>query len=205
MRLFFFYFVLILLTFPALAQEEEASQELETAEQTIVEEFDQVVEDGGNYQDYKVIKKAALSEFKNQLKANKEGFEAEMKRLNTEIAAQKAEISKLNYQMLSTQNALEEAEQEKSSMQLFGNNIDKGMFQVTVFGVIGVLALILILVLIKFKANSSATKEAKASLETTEKEFEEYKRKALEKQQILGRQLQDEKNKVSKLKAGGLK
>ena len=43
------------------------------------------------------------------------------------------------------------------------------------------------------------TKEAKKRLDDTEKEFDIYKKKALEKEQRLGRLLQDEKNKVNRM------
>ena len=42
------------------------------------------------------------------------------------------------------------------------------------------------------------TKQAKKKLEEVENSFESYKHKALEKEQKLGRQLQDERNKSPK-------
>lgn len=172
---------------------------------TIVNEFDAMVEEAGNYQEYKVVKKEALAKFKINLAERRDTFEAEIDALGKEIVTQNKEITDLKKQLLETQNQLTTVEEQKSSMQLLGNNVDKTTFQTIVFAIIGVLLLMLLLVSIKFKANSAATNEAKDTLESTEKEFEEYKRKALEKQQVLGRQLQDEKNKVSKLKASGLK
>lgn len=204
MKNYLIYLFCLGFAFHLTAQQNDLDSE-EEQPKTIVDEFDQIIDDGGNYQEYKVIKKVALGDFKNKLKKSKDNFESEISSLEQEIDNQNKEIKDLKAQLLSTQNALAETEEEKDSMQLFGNNLNKSKFQTIVFGIIGLLILILIIIAIKFKANIASTHQARETLERTEKDFEEYKRSALEKQQKLGRELQDEKNKLSKLKAGGPK
>ena len=204
MKTYFFYLAFLCLVFSGFAQEVEADSTAIEAK-TIVDEYNEIIDNSGSYQEYKVIKKTALADFRVQLSDRKEAFETEISALEKEITNQTKEIKDLKAQLSSTQNSLAEVEEEKDSMQLFGNNLNKVVYQTIVFGIIGVLLLILIIVLIKYKSNAVATKEAKETLNRTEKDFEDYKRNALEKQQKLGRQLQDEKNKVSKLKTGGSK
>ena len=62
------------------------------------------------------------------------------------------------------------------------------------------LVLILVFFIYKYKQSNVLTKEAKKNLAENEAEFDEYRKKSLEKQQKLGRQLQDEKNKQNKNK-----
>ena len=52
--------------------------------------------------------------------------------------------------------------------------------------------------LFQLKGSKSIASDAKNALEKLEDDYEEYKRKALEKEQKLGRQLQDEINKHNK-------
>jgi uncharacterized damage-inducible protein DinB len=65
------------------------------------------------------------------------------------------------------------------------------------WGIILVLIIALLIFIYRFKKNHSQTTEARQNLSTTEKEFEAYRAKALEKEQRLGRQLQDERNRAS--------
>ena len=57
------------------------------------------------------------------------------------------------------------------------------------------LFLILIVFLFQLKSAKAIAHEVKNNVEKIEEEFEDYKHKALEKEQKLGRQLQDEINK----------
>jgi len=72
---------------------------------------------------------------------------------------------------------------------------NKGTYQTTMWVIILALVLILLFFIYKFKNSNVLTKEARKNLAENEAEFEEYRKTALEKQQKLGRMLQDEKNK----------
>jgi preprotein translocase subunit SecF len=202
MKIFFFCFALISSVFVSSAQDAEAERN-STQPKTIVDDFNEIVDESGSWKDYKIIKKTQVTSFTKQLKENSEAFEAEISSLENEISNQAKEVKDLKNQLAEVQNNLVEVKEEKDSMQFLGSNLNKSLFQTIVFGIIGVLILVLIIVMVKFKSNSAATNEALDSLSSTEKDFEEYKRNSLEKQQVLGRQLLDEKNKVSKLKSGG--
>jgi hypothetical protein len=52
----------------------------------------------------------------------------------------------------------------------------------------------------RFKSSNSTTKAAKQELKSIEEELEDLRHKSIEKVQKLGRELQDERNKLSKLK-----
>ena len=77
--------------------------------------------------------------------------------------------------------------------------LTKGTYMAMMWGIVAILILALVFFIYKFKNSNAVTKEAKKRLDDTEKEFDTYKKKALEKEQRLGRLLQDEKNKVNKM------
>ena len=73
--------------------------------------------------------------------------------------------------------------------------LSKGLYNIMLWSIIGVLLLLVFTFIYKFKTSNSITKAAKKSLEETEQEFEEHRRVALEREQKVRRQLQDEINK----------
>lgn len=186
------FFSLIQFTFA----QEDASQEPET----IIEDYSSMVNKSNSYEDYKVIKKESLENFKKRLTNEIKDFQDEIVSLKESIATQKEKIDALTASLETTQAKLDQVNQEKDSMFLFGAPMSKAVYQTTLFSVIGVLLLILVLILVKYKANNMATKEANNNLKDIELSFEDYKKRALETQQKLGRELQDYKNKLAKLK-----
>jgi hypothetical protein len=70
------------------------------------------------------------------------------------------------------------------------------------WGIIGVLTILWLIFTYRFRASNAITKEAKIKLAETEQEFEEHRKRALEREQQVRRKLQDEinKNKTNSLK-----
>tara|TARA_R110000850_G_scaffold107683_1_gene219488 strand:- start:1704 stop:1910 length:207 start_codon:yes stop_codon:yes gene_type:complete len=63
------------------------------------------------------------------------------------------------------------------------------------WSVIGVLTLLLIIIIFILKNNNATTRDAKAKFENLDEEFADYKKRSLEREQKLRRELQDEINK----------
>ena len=76
-----------------------------------------------------------------------------------------------------------------------GMPLSKSTHSILVWFIIIILILLLLLFIFKYNRSHLLTKEAKQNLKNLDADYENYKRLALEKQQKLGRQLQDEKNK----------
>jgi len=84
---------------------------------------------------------------------------------------------------------------KRSNYSLPNQEDDKPETSFSIAFVTIVLFLILIVFLFQLKSAKSIAHEVKNNVEKIEEEFEDYKHKALEKEQKLGRQLQDEINK----------
>jgi hypothetical protein len=80
-------------------------------------------------------------------------------------------------------------------MSLFGLQMSKTGYNMLMWSVIGALLALLILFIYKFNNSNVVTKEAKLALSEMEEEFEEHRKVALEREQKVRRQLQDEINK----------
>lgn len=172
------------------------------ASKTIDEQFTEVIEGSNNYQQFKVIEKVKMTRLKVNTKTNIDKLQAEIESLKSEMAAQQAASSKLSADLESTQQTLETTKGEKDAIVFLGSPMQKGTYQTMMWGIVGLLLLGLLFFIYRFRNSHILTKEAQHKLDETEAEFDEYRRKALEKEQKLGRQLQDERNKALKSAKG---
>lgn len=186
--------------FLSIIQYSFAQDEASTESKTIVEDYSSMVDRSNSYEDYKIIKKESLDDFKKRLSAEINDFDSEISGLAETIQSQQKKLDELSTSLANTQSSLDQASQEKDSMFLFGTPMSKAVYQITIFSLITFLVVVLVLVLVRFKANNLATKEANNNLSDVEANFEKYKKRALETQQKLGRELQDYKNNIDKLK-----
>ena len=83
-------------------------------------------------------------------------------------------------------------------MALFGMQMSKVNYNVLMWTIIAGLLALLILFIYKFKNSNAITRAANKSLAEIEEEFDEHRRTALEREQKVRRQLQDEINKQKK-------
>ena len=178
------------------AQEENTQEEkLSLNEGTIDNQFEYVIQKSNNYQDYKVVKKVWLYALKAHTIDSLKAIQKKLDDTQTIVDSQVLEISELKTNLSTTKTTLEETNEEKDNMALFGIQMSKGNYNMLMWSIIGGLLALLILFIVKFKNSNSITKQAKKTLAETEEEFEEHRRNALEREQKVRRQLQDEINK----------
>jgi septal ring factor EnvC (AmiA/AmiB activator) len=162
----------------------------------IEDEFDNLIESSNNYQGYKVVDYDALIELRDNTKRHVQDLKNELQEEQSTIASQNEEIENLENQLAETQEDLKRVNEEKDAIRFLGMPFSKGSYMAMMWGIVGVLILALLFFIYKFKNSNATTKEARHRLNETEKEFDAYRAKALEKEQRLGRMLQDEKNKA---------
>ena len=99
-----------------------------------------------------------------------------------------------------TTNKLAAVTEEKDSMSLLGMLVSKITYNIILWTIIGGLLLLFLLFVYKFRRSNTLTQEAKTALSEVEVEYEDHRRRALEREQRISRQLQDEINKYKKSK-----
>jgi len=157
----------------------------------VVKSFDSVVKSSNSWQEFRVIKKVKLSEFKKELISTTDSLDSKIKTLENSIVANKKEISDLVESNKKLDAELTTFKNAKDEIDLLGLKISKSNYQILVWSIIIVLLLILVFIFIKYRNRNIVTQELKENLADTTKEFEEYKHRAIEKQQKLGRELLD--------------
>jgi hypothetical protein len=80
-------------------------------------------------------------------------------------------------------------------MSLFGMLMSKSGYNILMWSIIGGLLAFLLFFIYKYKNSNAITRDANKSLAEIEEEFEEHRKIALEREQKVRRQLQDELNK----------
>ena len=185
-----------------LAQDNQTETETEA---TVVEKFKSVVKNANNYQQYKVIEKTEINATIDLVEKAVTDYEATIAELEKNINTQNSEISSLKDEVASLNSQLTDLQNQKDEMRLFGFAFTKSGYNTMMWSIAGVLVLLLLIFIYKYNRSMVLTRQARENLKNLDEDYEEYKRVALEKQQKLGRQLQDEKNKVQKMNKGGQK
>ncbi|SDX85598.1 hypothetical protein SAMN05444411_110111 [Lutibacter oricola] len=165
---------------------------------TVNEQFDYLYKNSNKYQTYKVVEANWILKLKKNVSDSIKASKVEINNNYKTIKEQKNNISNLNNSLTESKNIIDKLNNENQSISLFGIQIGKGVFKTIMFSIIGGLIALLIVFIGKFKQSNSVTKEIKARLTETEEEFENHRKVALEREQKVRRQLQDELNKQKK-------
>lgn len=195
--------VLALFLFTAVLTQSSIAQTTPTQQPlTVIEEFENLIKTSNSFEDYKVIKKFRINNLKENTQKHLLDLNTQIASLNEKIETQSTEITNLKRSLTKTETTLEDTNKEKDSISFFGAQMSKSGYSTMVWSIAGVLLLGLLFFILKFKNSNVLTRQAQRKLDEVEGEFENYKRKSLEKEQKLGRQLQDERNKLAKATKG---
>lgn len=178
-----------------------SAQETETPQQkinTIPQQFEDLLESSNNYQDYKVVKLNSLIKLKSNTADSISGYKVQIADLQSQINSQQDEIKTLNNTLEETKTTLGETRAEKDSIYFLGMPMSKGGYMGMMWGIVAILTMALLFFIFRFKGSNAHTQEARKKLGDLEVEYDEYRKKALEKEQKMGRLLQDERNKAVK-------
>ena len=104
-------------------------------------------------------------------------------------------IKTLNDNIASLQTTLDQTRNEKDSMNLFGALLSKGLYNTIMWGIIIALGVLLVLYIYKYSNGNIVTRKSLHQLSELQEEYESYRKAAIEREQKVRRQLQDEINK----------
>lgn len=193
---------IFLFSFTAVAQTETAEEDdkLSLDSGTLENQFEYLTKRSNNWRDqrgqsYEVVRNEWIAKLKSHTLDSLKVLKKELLDTQNKVSSQSQEVEQLKSSLSNTKTNLEETNQEKDSMSLFGLQMSKGGYNTLLWSIIAGLLAFLFFFIFKFKNSNAVTKEAKLKLEEIEEEFEEHRRNALEREQKVRRQLQDELNK----------
>jgi len=172
-----------------------AQKTKDTEEISIRGEFDRLYRVSTNYKGYKVINKEKFLDLKQQvLDSSKASQNLLIEKINLLKASELD--NKKNLDVLTrTELTLETALQKENSISLFGIQLSKFIYNLLLWSLVSLLLVLVLYLSFKFQKNNFITKRAAQNLKDVEHEYEQHRKKALEREQKLRRTLQDEINK----------
>ncbi|MFC3875807.1 tRNA (guanine-N1)-methyltransferase [Winogradskyella maritima] len=195
-------FALLFLTFNfGIAQEQETeTEQLSLNEGTLDSQFEYILKKSGNFRGtngsmYEAVKQSDILKVRANVADSLKKSYSRIDELEANVSNQAEEITTLKSNLGSTQSTLDETNLEKDSMSLFGLQMSKTSYNILMWSIAGGLLALLLFFMYKFKNSNSSTQDAKRKLAEVEHEFDEHRRVALEREQKVRRQLQDELNK----------
>ena len=162
---------------------------------TIESQFNTLFSQSNNWQNYKVVEKNKLLHIQQNVKDSITHLQKTIGQNNRVLVEQKTTIDSLSNQLQGVQKDLTRALEQENNLDFIGISTHKSTFKVIVWSIILVLLLILGLLFTQYKRSFATTKDARTKQQEAESELEEYKKLALEREQKIRRQLQDEINK----------
>lgn len=187
----FLLFVCMIAAFALNLQAQESENSLE-------DQFTDVIENSNRYQDYKVVKIFKLNTLKKSVTDSLNALQNDLSSSNAKINELTQRIDSLQQEINKTETALGISKEKEDGIHLFGALIKKSTYNAILWSIIGVLLLVTLYFIYRFKSSNSITKEAQEKLTDTEAEFESHRQRSLEREQQLRRKLQDELNKQKK-------
>lgn len=183
-------------------QAQATNQENSLEKGTLSEQFEYLLDKGGPYnvrgRRFIGIRETYLTRFNKNLLDSIGANQKISVELKNIIAENTTEIDALKSKLSETTENLNKLTQEKDSMSFFGAMVSKGTYRAIVWSTILVLIFALVLFIYKFRKSNFLTVQAKTALTDLEEEYEQYRRRALEREQKISRELHDERNKNKK-------
>lgn len=184
-----FTFAVILLASVSYAQEPTIE------DNSLGAQFDKLYRISSSYQAYKVIGKEKYLQLKQNVLDSLTTAQAKLSAKNNLLTLEKGNNQKNQELLQKTSLELQDSLQKEGVTSLFGLQVKKTSYNLSLWTFILALILTLLYFIFKFSSNNILSNKAKSDLKDLDLEYEQYRKKSIEKEQKLRRALQDEINK----------
>ncbi len=188
--------LLILLFVASLANAQPAVKAIEDKELGLQERYQVMKAGSQTYENYKVIRENILDGFWKITLDSVKDIKKTLAASNAEITSLKIEIQSLKDSLKTQQASVEDILFDSTHINVLGIPFSKSVFIVIVASIIGALIFLVATVFARMKYLNSLANEKALIATSITNEFEEYKKKALDKQTKLSRELQNERNRI---------
>ena len=157
--------------------------------------FQQLIDRSGAWQNFKMLDRGKLAAFQRSMTDSINGVRSQLVAEKQKVKENEATIKELNDKITEIQAALDQTKDQKDSVNFFGALVSKGLYNTIMWGIVLALASLLVLYIYKFSNGNVVTKKSINDLNELQEEYENYRKAAIEREQKVRRQLQDEINK----------
>lgn len=173
------------------------SREALEGNHNLKERFEIMKDKAESYNDYKVIKNEVLNGVWKIGMDSIAKAKSDLRTANATIASLRNEIQVSADKVKAAETSMAESTYERTHMTVFGLHIAKGVFVTTSLVIIAALIIALITVFSTFNVLRRSNREKELTIHGIMSEFDAFRKKALEKEVKISRELQSERNRLS--------
>lgn len=141
------------------------------------------------------VRQANLEQIRKNIADTIKVLTKEISDLKAKDGSQEAAVVAMTDSLSQVRNNLEIAQREKDSFSFIGISLQKSTYSLLMWGFVLLLAAALTFYVYRYNQSHVVTNDTKKAIEELQEEFDQHRKKAMEKEQKLKRQLQDELNK----------
>ena len=176
-----------------------ASDALERDNQTLRERYLVMKNKSQNYQEYKVIKEHILDGMWLIIQDSLASKQASIRTAHAEINSLNKELDENKAALKAKEESMQDVQYASTHITVLGIDFDKGFFAGMVGVVFLLLGLVIAVIYYTMKMMRRNLAEKVELMNSISAEYEDYKRRAMDKQTKLSRELQNERNKLQEL------
>src|SRR5690606_21905611 len=181
------------------ASAQKASDALENDNQTLRERYYVLKNKSQTYQDYKVIKENLLDGYWRIIEDSLRQNQATLRQARAEINSLNKELEDNKAALKSKEESMQDVLYASTHITVLGIDFDKGFFAGMVGVILLLLGLVIAVIYYTMKMMRRNLAEKVELMNSVSAEYEDYKRRAMDKQTKLSRELQNERNKLQEL------
>ena len=157
--------------------------------------FQQLVDKSGAWQNFKMLDRAKLATFQRSMADTINAIRGQLSTQKQAVATHLQNIKELNDKITELQTTLDQTKEQNDSVNFFGVLLSKGVYSTIMWVIVLILAGLLAFYIYKYTNSNVITKNSINELGELQQEYENYRKAAIEREQKVRRQLQDEINK----------
>lgn len=166
---------------------------------TLRQRFDWMMTNSETYGEYKVVKEYLLNAAWKVVNDSVQKTRRDERFTRDSLKNVRHELASLQQMFTDKEKSLQPLEYAGSHITVFGIPFTKNGFLGMVCGVLGLMVAGLVLLITRMQQLNLAMSEKSEMLSIISSEYEDYKRRSLEKQMKLSRELQSERNRLMEL------
>lgn len=183
--------VLTLSTVKAQSTDAQPAQQGKVFNGTIEDQFDVLLKNTYPYANFKEIRDN-LPRFKKNTLDSLNLLREQIKTQYITIEKQENAVDSLTETLAESKKLISQA----NGINFLGMTIEKGTYHTIVWSIIIVLLVLLLFFIQRYKSNSQTAKDSRDAADEIREEFDQHRKKAMEREQKLKRDLQDELNRA---------
>ena len=154
--------------------------------------FTYVIRNASDYEDSKVVKSWWLWRLRSYVLDSLKVYRDSIQSFQNLVDVKDHQIDSLKTDLKELDSSLSDAVKERDSLLFLGISMTKLVYNAIMWLIAAILLTAFIIVLLLYKRSNAVTTKTRESLTETQEEFETHRKRALEREQKIAREMYDE-------------